>query len=91
MNKKISFEDALRELEEITASLERGSLSLEESIQAYSRGQELREVCEKRLNEAQKKIEILEKGRGGDVSARQVGSDEEGDIPEKNDIQGTLL
>ena len=49
MNKNLTFEEALDELESIVNSLERGDISLEEAIKAYERGTELKNQCEKRL------------------------------------------
>ena len=53
----LTFEDALKELETIVLKLEGGSASLDESIADYERGTALRKHCEKKLNEAQSKIE----------------------------------
>ncbi|MCX7998881.1 MAG: exodeoxyribonuclease VII small subunit, partial [Leptospiraceae bacterium] len=58
---KISFEDALKELEKIAEKLEKGQLTLEESIKAYERGMELKKICTDRLKEAEGKIELLTK------------------------------
>ena len=60
MVKNLSFEDALKELEEIVNSLEKGDISLEEAIKAYERGSELKNDCEKRLKEAKMKVEKIE-------------------------------
>jgi len=65
--KSITFEDALRELEDIAEKLEKGQLSLEESIKAYEKGMELKKVCSDRLTEAEAKIEFLAKGQGGEI------------------------
>ena len=52
MSKNLSFEEALKELEEIVNSLERGDVSLEDAIEAYERGSMLKNQCEERLKEA---------------------------------------
>jgi len=57
--KKKSFEEALAQLEQITKELEEGDLSLEESLKYFDEGVKLAEQCNRQLNEAQKKIEIL--------------------------------
>ena len=59
MNKNLTFEEALDELEDIVNSLERGEISLEEAIKAYERGTELKNQCEKRLKEAKMKVEKI--------------------------------
>ncbi|TGK08675.1 exodeoxyribonuclease VII small subunit [Leptospira fletcheri] len=62
----ISFEQALSELEQIAEKLERGQLTLEESIKAYERGMELRGLCQGILAEAEGKIEYLSKNASGE-------------------------
>lgn len=52
----MSFEDALRELEEVVGRLERGDVALEESIDLYERGALLRKRCETKLKEAEEKV-----------------------------------
>lgn len=65
--KSISFEEALRELEDIAEKLEKGQLSLEDSIKAYEKGMELKKICSDRLTEAEAKIEFLAKGGNGEI------------------------
>ena len=60
MSKNLSFEEALKELEEIVNSLERGDVSLEDAIEAYERGSILKDQCEKRLKEAKMKVEKIQ-------------------------------
>ena len=55
----ISFEDALRELEAIVTSLERGDVSLDDGIAAFERGTALKAHCQKRLEEARMKVEQI--------------------------------
>lgn len=55
----LSFEQALEELETIVRDLETGKSALEESIGAYERGIALKNHCEKKLKEAQSKIEKI--------------------------------
>ena len=55
----ISFEDALRELEAIVTSLERGDVSLDDAISAFERGTLLKAHCQKRLEEARMKVEQI--------------------------------
>ena len=55
----ISFEDALRELETIVTSLERGDVSLDDAIAAFERGTELKAHCQARLEEARMKVEQI--------------------------------
>ena len=62
---KMSFEDALGELEQIVKSLEAGTGKLDESIAAYERGARLKEHCEQKLAEAKAKVEKIKLGPGG--------------------------
>ena len=59
MNKNLTFEEALDELESTVESLVRGEISLEDAIKAYERGTELKNQCEKRLQEAKLKVEKI--------------------------------
>ncbi len=56
---KMSFEDALAELEKIVRTLEDGRGKLEDSIRAYERGSQLKTHCEQKLREAQAKIQRI--------------------------------
>lgn len=56
---KLSFEDAMRELEATVGKLETGEATLEESIALYERGAKLRAHCEKRLREAEERVEKI--------------------------------
>jgi len=56
---KLSFEDALAELEEIVSELEQGEAPLDESIASFERGVALSRRCEDRLGEAEKKLAVL--------------------------------
>ena len=60
-DKKINldFEEAIEELEKIVGGLEKGGLSLESSLEKFSRGVELVKFCSGELNKAEKKIEMV--------------------------------
>ena len=64
----LSFESALAELETIVRSLESGTAALEESIVSYERGIALKNHCEKKLREAQSKIEKITVGPDGKIA-----------------------
>ena len=61
----LSFEDALKRLEEIVRKLESGEASLDEAIQLYSEGDRLKQQCEARLKAAQARIEQIQLGPSG--------------------------
>jgi len=54
-----SFEDAISELKVIIEKLEGGNLSLEESLTLFEKGTQLINLCHKKLNEVEKRIEIF--------------------------------
>ena len=66
----MSFEQALAELETIVTALETGQAPLEDSISSYERGIALKKHCEKKLSEAQEKIEKITIGADGGVTAQ---------------------
>ena len=57
-----SFEAALAELEEIVATMEGGQLPLAGSLAAYKRGAELLQFCQSALKDAERQVQIFEKG-----------------------------
>lgn len=63
---KLSFEDAMRELESTVGKLETGDATLEESIALYERGAKLRAHCEKRLREAEERVEKITLSASGE-------------------------
>lgn len=63
---EITFEQALKRLEEITVKLENGALPLDESMKLYEEGVKLSDLCAKQLNEAELKIKTLSEVENGD-------------------------
>ena len=61
----LSFEAALKRLEEIVRRLEGGEASLDEAIALYGEGDRLKQQCEARLQAAQARIEQIQFGRDG--------------------------
>ena len=55
----MSFEEAMKELEATVGKLEHGDASLDESIKLYERGAKLRAHCDKRLREAEERVEKI--------------------------------
>ncbi len=53
------FEDSLEELEQLVEQMEQGDLSLEESLKSFERGVKLTSTCQKALQEAEQKVQIL--------------------------------
>lgn len=68
---EVSFEEAMKRLEEIVRQMESGDLPLERMVGAYEEGRKLLDLCGAKLNEVEKKIELLEKnGPAGEWTAR---------------------
>lgn len=59
MSKSISFEESIKELENIVEKLEKGDLSLEESLKHFEKGINLSKKCQELLSSAEQKIEKL--------------------------------
>lgn len=66
---KLSFEEALSELEKIVRALESGAGDLKTSIDAYERGMALKGLCEAKLKEAQGRIEKITLAADGTAKA----------------------
>ena len=71
----LSFETALKELEDIVRQLEKGESSLEDAISAYERGAKLKEHCERKLGEAKARVEKISLGAGGPQGVEPVNLD----------------
>lgn len=72
----VDFEAALEELEGLVERMEEGDLSLEESLKTYERGIELSRACQKSLNAAEQRIQILtEKDGAAEISELQPDED----------------
>ncbi len=80
--KEPSFEEALKALEGIVARLESGEANLDESIRLFEEGMRLSAVCQKRLDEADRKIETLLRKPGGEVASE---AEEQDDILRKEE------
>ena len=66
------FEKAIEELEGIVARLEKGELTLDESIDFFQRGVELSKYCSKRLDEAERRITLLVEGENGELGEKEM-------------------
>lgn len=70
------FEEAMGRLEEIVQGLERGDMSLGDSLKAFEEGMGLAQFCSKELDAAEKKVTLLVKESGGKLS--EIPFDAEG-------------
>ncbi|MCT8158717.1 exodeoxyribonuclease VII small subunit [Pseudoruegeria sp. SHC-113] len=65
---EMSFEDALKALEQVVGQLERGDVPLEDSIALYERGAKLKAHCEAKLKDAEEKVAQITLGENGQPS-----------------------
>jgi exodeoxyribonuclease VII small subunit len=72
--KNVTFEAAYSRLEEILEKMNSGNTSLEESLSLYEEADKLISHCNLKLNHAEKKIEMLIKGRDGELSLAEDGT-----------------
>jgi len=70
----MKFEGAYSRLEEILEKMNSGKASLDDSLKLYEEADKLIVACQKKLTEAEKKIEILIKNRNGEVVLDEAGN-----------------
>ncbi len=61
----LSFEQALKGLEEIVVKLEKGGIPLEESLKLYEEGSQLAQICQSKLSKVEERLKELVKTAGG--------------------------
>ncbi len=75
--KKISFEDALIQLENIVRELEGGKIKLDDAVEAYEKATALKNFCEEKLKSAQLKIEKINISSTGNITTEPLDKIEE--------------
>ncbi len=73
----LNFEEAFQKLESIIRKLDEGNLTLEDSLKAFEEGVRLSRHCSKKLDEAEKRVEILLKDSGGRLTPQPFSLEEE--------------
>lgn len=63
---QVPFEKSLQELEQLVEHLEKGEIPLEDSLECFERGIQLTRACQKALQEAEQKVEILLQNQGNE-------------------------
>jgi exodeoxyribonuclease VII small subunit len=71
------FEASLARLEDIVQELEKGDLGLEQSLKLFEEGIKLSRICTKRLDDAERRVEILLKDKSGNMVAQPFEEQEE--------------
>ena len=74
--KNKTFETSLVELEKIVRELEQGDLSLEDSLKLFEDGVKLSRQCQERLNQAERRIEILLKDENGNPALQAIQAED---------------
>ena len=72
---EIKFEEALKKLEEIVSHLEKGDMSLDDSLSKYEEGIKLSKICSRQLEAAKSKVELLMKS-GNKFELKDFGEQE---------------
>ena len=80
---ELNFEGAMDRLEKIVEQMESGKLPLEDLIVRYEEGMNLVKVCQKRLTDAEQKIEIIARNSAGKSVVKEFEATQEAAIPEK--------
>jgi len=82
-----TFETSLEELERIVRELEQGELSLEKSLELFEQGVKLSRDCQERLNQAERRIEILMRDNQGRATVRPFDPENELNAADDEDAQ----
>ena len=77
MEENKTFEESLSELEQIASNLESGNLGLDEAIKEFEKGIKLSKECSQKLDEAEKKINILVQGENGELKEENFIAEED--------------
>jgi exodeoxyribonuclease VII small subunit len=85
------FEKDLEKLEKLVEALEEGGLSLDDSLKKFEEGIKLSQRCDKALNAAEKKIEVLTKNADGEMSVKPLKTDGDDEDESDDEEDGELL
>jgi exodeoxyribonuclease VII small subunit len=74
-----NFEEHLTQLEKVVEKLERGDLTLDESVRLFEDGMKLSTACKQELEQAEGRIQVLVEGKGGKMQPADMELDEAGE------------
>lgn len=80
MEQPMQFEEAMDKLEQIVSQLENGDVSLEKAIELFQEGMKLSQLCSQKLEQVEKKIEVLIEAEGGYGRKALADLDDKGDL-----------
>ena len=78
------FESALKSLEDIVAQLEAGDLTLDRALELFEEGIKVSRFCSSKLEEAERKVEVLIKTASGDMKEAAFSEETEGSNPKSD-------
>lgn len=78
--KELNFEAAMAELEEVVKQLERGDVPLEQAIELFQRGMKLSQICNQKLEQVERKIEMIVEEDGEFRKQPFGGNEDEGGV-----------
>ena len=84
MSEELKFEKAMEKLEKIVEDLENGNISLEDALKKYEEGVKLSRICQQRLSQAEKKIEVLTKSLDGKLGKEPFDAEAAEEAEEKS-------
>jgi len=79
------FEEHLTQLESVVERLEKGELTLDESVRLFEEGVRLSGACKKELEQAEGRVQVLVEGKGGAMRATELERDEKTNMEEEED------
>jgi exodeoxyribonuclease VII small subunit len=89
--KQQTFESSLAALEKIVRKLEQGDLSLEESLKLFEEGVKLSRECQERLNQAERRIEILLKDSDGNPALQLINKEDLSEETSKPSVKRRIV
>jgi len=78
------FEASLAQLESLVTRMEKGEMSLEESLKAFEEGVKLTRLCQETLSTAQQKVQVLMASQQGKVSLKPFSPEEDFDSDDES-------
>ena len=79
------FEEHLTKLETVVERLERGDLTLDESVRLFEEGMKLSQSCKADLEQAEGRIQVLVEGKGGKMKVAEMDIEEDDDVDADED------
>jgi exodeoxyribonuclease VII small subunit len=79
------FEEHLTQLETVVERLERGDLTLDESVRLFEEGMKLSQACKAELEQAEGRVQVLVEGKGGKMQVAEMETDDEVGLDEEED------